>query len=40
LTVAYLGNLDWGLCWRVRAAALLLGGAYIAIGLTIRRAQH
>ena len=35
LTVAYLGNLDWGPVLGGYVAALLLGGAYIAIGLTI-----
>ena len=35
LTVAYLGNLDWGPVLAGYVAALLLGGAYIAIGLTI-----
>jgi len=35
LTVAYLGNLDWGPVLAGYLAAMLLGGAYIAIGLTI-----
>jgi len=35
LTVAYLGNLDWGPVLAGYVAALLLGGAYLAIGLTI-----
>ena len=35
LTVAYLGNLDWGPVLGGYLAAMLLGGAYIAIGLTI-----
>ena len=35
LTVAYLGNLDWGPVLGGYVAAMLLGGAYIAIGLTI-----
>ncbi len=34
-TVAYLGNLDWGPVLAGYVAAMLLGGAYIAIGLTI-----
>jgi ABC-2 type transport system permease protein len=34
-TAAYLGNLDWGPVLAGYLAALLLGGAYIAIGLTI-----
>ncbi len=34
-TVAYLGNLDWGPVLAGYLAAMLLGGAYIAIGLTI-----
>ncbi|MCX7063328.1 MAG: Gldg family protein, partial [Proteobacteria bacterium] len=35
LTVAFLGNLDWGPVLAGYLAAMLLGGAYIAIGLTI-----
>jgi gliding motility-associated transport system permease protein/gliding motility-associatede transport system auxiliary component len=35
LTVAYLGNLDWGPILGGYLAAMLLGGAYIAIGLTV-----
>ncbi len=35
LTVAYVGNLDWGPVLAGYLAAMLLGGAYIAIGLTV-----
>jgi ABC-2 type transport system permease protein len=35
VTAAYLGNLDWGPVLAGYLAAMLLGGAYIAIGLTI-----
>src|SRR5262249_14877260 len=35
ITAAYLGNLDWGPVLAGYIAALLLGGAYIAIGLAI-----
>ncbi len=35
LTVAYIGNLDWGPVLAGYLAAMLLGGAYIAIGLTV-----
>ncbi len=35
LTTAYLGNLDWGPVLAGYLAAMLLGGAYIAIGLTV-----
>ena len=35
VTTAYLGNLDWGPVLAGYLAALLLGGAYIAIGLAI-----
>ncbi len=35
LTVAYVGNLDWGPVIAGYLAAMLLGAAYIAIGLTV-----
>jgi ABC-2 type transport system permease protein len=35
LTVAWIGNLDWGPVLGGYLAAMLLGGAYIAIGLTV-----
>ncbi len=35
LTVASFANLDWGPVWAGYLAALLLGGAYIAVGLFI-----
>ena len=35
LTVSLLGPLDWGPVFGAYLAALLLGGAYIAIGLFI-----
>jgi ABC-2 type transport system permease protein len=35
ITVAWIGNLDWGPVFAGFLAAMLLGGAYLAIGLTI-----
>ncbi|MCZ6658986.1 MAG: Gldg family protein [Gammaproteobacteria bacterium] len=34
-SVAFIANLDWGPVWAGYVAALLLGGAYIAIGLFV-----
>ena len=35
LTVSVIGDLDWGPVWAGYIAAMLLGGAYIAIGLFV-----
>jgi ABC-2 type transport system permease protein len=35
ITVAFVGNLDWGPVVAGYLAAMLLGGAYLAIGLTV-----
>lgn len=35
ITVSFLGDLDWGPVWSGYLAALLLGGAYISMGLFI-----
>ncbi|MFP6817635.1 MAG: Gldg family protein, partial [Pseudomonadales bacterium] len=35
VTVALIANLDWGPVWAGYVAALLLGGAYLAIGLFV-----
>lgn len=35
ITVSFLGDLDWGPVWSGYVAALLLGGAYISMGLFI-----
>jgi hypothetical protein len=35
ITVALIADLDWGPVWAGYLAALLLGGAYLAIGLFV-----
>ena len=35
ITVAFLGDLDWGPVWAGYLAAMLLGGAYLAMGLFV-----
>jgi len=35
LTVAFIGDLDWGPVWSGYLATLMLGGAYLAVGLFV-----